>query len=64
MKLNNKAMTGEGIGALIQEGKRRFRTEENLNFYSSKDFKTAEKLFIKKCILQGRCRSRLLGIDS
>jgi hypothetical protein len=45
-----------GIKALIWKGKKRFRIKENLRYYSSEDFKKAEKKFVKECILNGNCQ--------
>ena len=45
-----------GIKALLRIGKEYFRIEENIRYYSPEDFKKAERLFIKKCILNGDCQ--------
>jgi len=44
-----------GIKLLIKNGKKKFRIAENLSFYSKKDYKKAEKKYIKTCVLGGRC---------
>jgi hypothetical protein len=44
-----------GIRLLIKTAKRKFRIPENLNHYSDRDFKQAEKKFLKVCVLGGRC---------
>ena len=44
-----------GIKMLIKKGKKRFRISENLSYYSEKDYKKAEKKYIKTCVLGGRC---------
>jgi hypothetical protein len=45
----------EGIRKLLIQGRKKFRVAENLKYYSKEDFKAAEKLFLKACILDGRC---------
>lgn len=44
-----------GIKRLIEKGREAFRISENLHFYSEKDYKIAEKKFIKICIIGQRC---------
>ena len=44
-----------GIKMLIKKGKKRFRITENRTYYSEKDYKKAEKKYIKTCGLGGRC---------
>jgi len=44
-----------GIRLLIKTAKKKFRVPENLNHYSARDFKRAEKKFLKVCVLGGRC---------
>lgn len=52
----DKVKTGNaGIKKLIKKGKKQFRITENVSFYSEKDYKRAEKKFIKACVLGGRC---------
>ncbi|MGD8836769.1 MAG: hypothetical protein PVJ84_12845 [Desulfobacteraceae bacterium] len=45
----------EGIRRLVERGRQAFRISENLNHYSEKDYKSAEKKFIKICIIGQRC---------
>lgn len=45
----------EGIRLLVERGREAFRIQENINFYSEKDYKIAEKKFIKFCVIQQRC---------
>ena len=45
----------EGLKKKIRAGKRLFRTPENVNHYSDKQYKLAEKMFIKRCILEDQC---------
>jgi hypothetical protein len=45
----------EGIRLLIERGRQAFRIDENVNFYSEKDYKAAEKKFIKHCVIGQRC---------
>jgi hypothetical protein len=47
----NKKSTG--INRLLQECRKRFRIPENLNYYSEKDFREAEKKFIRLCFIGG-----------
>ena len=52
----DRVKTGNvGIKKLVKKGKEKFRIAENLSFYSEKDYKKAEKKFIKACVLGGRC---------
>lgn len=44
-----------GIKLLVERGREAFRIAENINFYSERDYKAAEKKFIKFCIIQQRC---------
>ena len=44
-----------GIRRLVEKGRETFRISENVNFYSEQDYKTAEKKFIKFCVIQQRC---------
>jgi len=44
-----------GIKLLIKKAKKKFRIPENLSFYSEKDYKKAEKKYIKTYVLGGRC---------
>lgn len=45
----------EGIRRLVERGREAFRITENLDFYSKKDYKVAEKKFIKLCIIGQKC---------
>lgn len=45
----------EGIRRLVEKGRAAFRITENLDFYSKKDYKVAEKKFIKLCIIGQKC---------
>ena len=42
-----------GIQLLVDKYRQAFRIPENLNHYSEKDYKTAEKTFLKHAILEG-----------
>jgi hypothetical protein len=44
-----------GIRLLVEKGREAFRIAENINYYSEQDYKTAEKKFIKLCVIQHRC---------
>ena len=52
---NTQIRTNEGIRRLVEKGRKAFRISENLDFYSEKDYKAAEKKFIKYCIIEQRC---------
>jgi len=52
---NPNTKTNEGIRRLVARGREAFRIHENLNFYSEKDYKAAEKKFIKLCVIGQRC---------
>lgn len=52
---NSQARTNEGIRRLVEQGRKSFRIPENLEFYSEKDLKRAEKKFIKLCVIEQRC---------
>ena len=52
---NTQSRTNEGIRRLVEKGRKSFRITENLDFYSEKDYKAAEKKFIKYCIIEQRC---------
>jgi hypothetical protein len=49
-----KRISGEqGIKSLMMYHKRSFRIPENINYYSEKDFKAAEKKYLKLCLANG-----------
>ena len=52
---NTQCRTNEGIRRLVEQGRKSFRIPENLEFYSAKDLKRAEKKFIKLCVIEKRC---------
>lgn len=41
----------EGLVRLIEKSKEAFHISENVDFYSEKDYRQAEKKFIKLCII-------------
>jgi hypothetical protein len=45
----------QGMKRLVEKGREAFRIRENLEFYSKKDYKAAEKKFIKLCVIGQRC---------
>jgi hypothetical protein len=45
----------EGIRRLVEKGRTAFRISENVNFYSEKDYKAAEKKYIKLCVIGQKC---------
>ena len=44
-----------GIQQLIHMGKAQFRIPENLDRYSLEDFLAAERMYLKECIILGKC---------
>lgn len=46
-----------GLRKLIHNGRALFRISENTEHYSDKDYREAEKKFVKLCVLEGRCGS-------
>jgi hypothetical protein len=44
-----------GLRKMIRKGREIFQIPENINHYSPENYKVAEKIFIKRCILEGRC---------
>ncbi len=43
-----------GIKALLKKYKEMFRTSENLNHYSEKDYQIAERKFLKHLLFSGK----------
>ena len=52
MKINS--IENAGIRLLLKKYKELFRIPENLNYYSEKDYRIAEKKFIKYALRAGR----------
>ncbi len=52
MKINS--IQDAGIRLLLKKYKELFRIPENLNYYSEKDYRIAEKKFIKYALRAGR----------
>ena len=50
---NSQPSTRNGLECLLNHLRNTFRIPENLNYYSEKDFRTAEKKYIKHCINHG-----------
>ena len=46
----------EGLIRLIEKGKENFHIPENIEFYSEKDYRQAEKKYIKLCVIGQRCQ--------
>lgn len=46
----NLSKKDKGIRLLIQKYCNEFRRPENIDFYSEKDYKDAEKKFVKLCL--------------
>ncbi len=44
-----------GLENLLDKYRALFRIPENLNFYSKKDYRKAEKKYLKYCINTGLC---------
>jgi len=44
-----------GKKRLIRQYRKKFRIKENLNHYSEKDFRVAEKKYLKLCLTRGQC---------
>lgn len=53
LNMGDEMKNPTGINLLLKECRRRFRIPENLNHYSDKDFREAEKKFIKLCFIGG-----------
>jgi hypothetical protein len=48
-----KEITGnKGIKLLVKKYREKFRTSENLNYYSKEDYKTAERKFLKSVLCE------------
>lgn len=45
-----------GLKMLLKMGRKKFRIAENRDYYSAADFKAAERIFLKECIINDRCR--------
>jgi hypothetical protein len=41
----------QGIQLLVQKCRNEFRRSENMNFYADKDYKEAERKYVKFCLL-------------
>ena len=48
-----------GIKLLLKHYRTMFRVKENLNYYSSRDYKIAEKKFLKYALLKGKDKIQL-----
>ncbi|MBW2368921.1 MAG: hypothetical protein JRH15_13655 [Deltaproteobacteria bacterium] len=44
-----------GLESLVDHYRMAFRIPENLNHYSEKDFRSAEKQYLRYCIRTGDC---------
>ena len=44
-----------GLRDLIKEGRRKFRRDENRLYYTEKDYRKAERKYLKECVIRGRC---------
>jgi hypothetical protein len=52
--MQNKFTNNTGLKMLLKKYQKIFRIPENLNFYSEKDYRIAEKKFIKFALLEGK----------
>ncbi len=52
--MRNNMSKNVGIKLLIKQHKRKFETEENINYYAYKDFVKAERKYLK-FVLDGYC---------
>ena len=48
--MDNLSITDQGIRLLIKKYRNEFRRPENIDYYDKKDFKAAEKKFVKFCL--------------
>lgn len=48
-------MPNNGIKALIERYRKKFRVSENLDYYSKEDYRRAEKKYLKFCLTTGKC---------
>jgi len=51
--MEKRASGEQGIKSLMMYHKRSFRIPENIDYYSEKDFKAAEKKYLKLCLANG-----------
>lgn len=49
--MEKKSNNDEGIRLLIQKCRKEFRRAENVDFYTDKDYKAAERKFVKFCLI-------------
>ena len=47
--------SSNGKKRLIRQYRKKFRVKENLNHYSDKDLRVAEKKYLKFCLNRGQC---------
>jgi len=50
--MEKDSKNNNGLGLLIANYKEMFRIPENVNHYSDKDFKTAERKFLKYALIE------------
>ena len=50
----HKRENSSGIERLVAKYKREFRITENINHYSSEDYMTAEREYVRHCLRLGR----------
>lgn len=53
--MEKESHRNEGLVRMIERGKEMFNTTENVDFYSEKDYRQAEKKFIKYCVIGRKC---------
>ena len=56
--MSQKRQSYSGIERLIAKYKREFRISENLNHYSSEDYTTAEREYVRFCLKHGAAHGR------
>jgi hypothetical protein len=58
MSMKKDSKENRGIKQLLNRYRDIFRTRENVNYYSIRDYQVAEKKFLKHALLNG------IGLDS
>lgn len=53
--MENLKATSNGRQLLVRQYRKKFQTRENLKYYSPKDYRRAEKKYIRFCLTSGKC---------
>jgi hypothetical protein len=53
--MENLKATSNGRQLLVRQYRKKFKTRENLKYYSPKDYRRAEKKYIRFCLASGKC---------